>query len=136
MKDPEKFLRKVEKTDTCWIWKGSLFRLGYGRVRREDRIRSAHRVSYELFIGKIPEGLELDHTCRVRNCVNPEHLDPVTHLENMRRAFPVQPDQCPIGHAYDKRNTYINPKGRKVCRKCNNRQTREYRLGKRVRTIK
>lgn len=136
MKDPEKFLRKVDQIQGgCWLWKGSLFRLGYGRVRRNDKIRSAHIVSYELFIGKVPDGLEIDHLCRVRRCVNPQHLQAVTHKENMRRAFPTPPTHCPKGHAYDEKNTYINPMGRKVCRTCTNQHCMEYKQRRKERVL-
>jgi hypothetical protein len=67
--------------DGCWLWTASTDQGGYGKYRRMQ----AHRYAYELFIGDIPPGLEMDHLCRMRECVNPFHVEPVTHAENMRR---------------------------------------------------
>lgn len=84
----EEFERRVDKTDTCWLWKGCLVR-GYGQIgRKKDGklVREyAHRVSYRLYKGRIPEGLVLDHLCKNLICVRPDHLEPVTFLENLRR---------------------------------------------------
>jgi len=69
----------------CWEWAGTRQPSGYGAIYVEGRILRTHRVSYELLVGPIPEGLHLDHLCRNKACFNPEHLEPVTHVENMRR---------------------------------------------------
>lgn len=69
----------------CWIWLGRINGFGYGELKCGERRLKAHRVSYEHHVGPIPEGLDLDHLCRVRPCVNPEHLEPVTRSENIRR---------------------------------------------------
>jgi hypothetical protein len=69
----------------CWKF-NNLDKRGYGLVRFEGRLRQAHRVAYELFVGQIPEGLQLDHLCRQPSCCNPAHLEPVTARENVRRA--------------------------------------------------
>lgn len=75
-----------EPMSGCWLWIGCTNPQGYGQIRIAKRVlRLAHCVSYELHIGPIGDGLELDHLCRVRCCVNPQHLEPVTHLENVRR---------------------------------------------------
>jgi hypothetical protein len=71
--------------DECWIWVGRLNRNGYGRVRTPEGEMMAHRTSYEAHVGPIPDGLLLDHVCRVRCCVRPSHLEPVTHRENTLR---------------------------------------------------
>ena len=71
----------------CWLWRGKRDSNGYGQVRVGDRLQMAHRTVYEQFNGPIPEGKGLDHLCRVRNCVNPDHLEPVSSRENTRRGF-------------------------------------------------
>ena len=82
----ERFMRHVRKTASCWLWTGTKQKNGYGSFGFKGRTVRAHRWSYEFHVGQIPDGLHIDHLCRVRNCVNPEHLEPVTHAENMRRA--------------------------------------------------
>lgn len=78
---------KVDMTDGCWLWTGTVNRQGYGRfcIGGRGNTRLAHRVTYELLVGPVPVGLELDHLCNVRGCVRPDHLEPVTHVENLRR---------------------------------------------------
>ena len=71
----------------CWIWIGSIVGSGYGQIRIDGVNVYAHRFSYEQKHGKIPKGLEMDHICRVRNCVNPDHVEPVTHKENVIRGY-------------------------------------------------
>ena len=80
--------KKVDASGDCWLWTGYITPLGYGTltVRRLGRGFKAHRLVYELLVGPIPVGLELDHLCRNTRCVNPDHLEPVTHAENMRRS--------------------------------------------------
>lgn len=70
----------------CWIWQGAVVHPGYGQMRRDGRRVMAHRFYYEREHGPVPDGLELDHLCRVYACVNPDHLEPVTHAVNMSRA--------------------------------------------------
>ena len=102
-------LIEPEPTSGCWIWLGQ--RDGrYGRVRYSQKYGRhrchAHRVVYELLIGNIPTGKELDHRCRNRYCVNPQHLEPVFHYENIMRGESLQArnarkERCPRGHLYD-----------------------------------
>lgn len=86
-------LDRTVKTDTCWLWPGNLTGDGYGRLKDNGKEVRAHRVVYEALVGSIPEGMHLHHLCRTRNCVNPEHLEPVTNQENTRRAV-EQRDQA------------------------------------------
>lgn len=85
-----KGLRHIEEdrgyVTPCWIWQGACDTQGYGLTSLERRRMQAHRRYYELSVGPIPTGAELDHLCHVRACVRPDHLEPVTHAENMRRA--------------------------------------------------
>ena len=116
----------VMRTDGCWHWIGHL-RSGYGRLMVNGSFISAHRMSYEHFVGPIPDGLEIDHLCRNRSCVNPDHLEPVTRTENIRRgtspaARNAVKSHCPRGHEFSGENLLLrnrkNHVGR-VCRACN-----------------
>ena len=82
-----RLLSKIDRTEECWTWIGKTYRGGYGRISRSGRQIAAHRAVYELLVGPIPEGLVLDHLCRNRRCVRPEHLEPVSLVENLRRGF-------------------------------------------------
>lgn len=123
----DRFMTKVEKTDTCWLWLACLNDAGYGRFGRGGRgegMAQAHRWAYEYFVGPVPDTLVIDHLCRNRRCVNPEHLEPVTRGENVMRGTGLPVDNaakthCPAGHAYDKDNTYLAPAdGARQCRIC------------------
>lgn len=103
----------------CWVWQGHT-RGGYGRIYRNGWLQSAHRWYYEQERGPIPEDTELDHLCRNPACVNPEHVEPVTHLANMQRAAPFRsrPTHCIHGHEFTAENTYIRPDGARTCKEC------------------
>lgn len=127
----ERFWAKVDKTDTCWLWTASTT-FGYGRFREGSRLYRAHRWSYEALVGPIPEGLVIDHLCRVRACVNPDHMEPVTLCENTMRgesfsAKHARATECPQGHPYDETNTYVDSRGRRGCNECRRERSREQR---------
>jgi hypothetical protein len=134
-----RFWRSVEKTDSCWIWKGCVNERGYGQTTSTyGRTVRVHRFAYELLKGAIPVGKELDHLCRVRNCVNPDHLEVVSHRENCLRgtsmvALNVLKRHCPQGHPYDEANTYLSPSrgGQRICRICARLHNARYRERKR-----
>lgn len=122
-----------EPMSGCWLWTGYCYSNGYASVEvSRCRSKLAHRISYELFVGPIPKGLELDHKCRVRCCINPDHLEPVTHAENMRRSpntlssKNIVKTRCIAGHLYDEANTGIWH-GTRRCRICDARRHREKR---------
>lgn len=87
---PERIASKIEVAENgCWVWTASKTNQGYAQVNRQGKTSTAHRVVYELLVSKIPEGLQLDHICRVRHCVCPSHLEPVTQCENILRGVGV-----------------------------------------------
>ena len=135
----------------CWLWTRCR-RDGYGRLDLAGRAHQAHRISYEAFVGTIPAGLEIDHLCCVTNCVNPDHLEPVTGQENLRRravrrglnfgkrrlppkaktgATPVRPGKgprthCKNGHEYSSDNTVIGKRGTRRCVTCHKAELARY----------
>lgn len=123
----ERFLAKVVKVGECWIWQGKHTPAGYGMFRRDGKSQYCHRWSYEHFTGNsIPDGYQVDHLCRTPSCVNPDHLEPVTPEENLRRSNGVSminraKTHCPRGHEYSAENTYFyqhRGAGHRQCRKC------------------
>lgn len=126
----DRFTSKIQKTGTCWLWKGTRLKDGYGQFWASGKHVYAHRFSYEMHVGPILPGVCLDHICRVRNCVNPEHLEPVTIQENIRRGelWKVSGAKvhCPKGHPYNKANTY-QWRNERQCRICICDRAREFR---------
>jgi hypothetical protein len=120
---PKRFTDKFtinEETD-CWEWQASKNVGGYGQFYYCGGPKVAHKVAYELMVGKVPQGLQLDHLCRVRYCCNPRHLEVVTSGENTRRGDNWQRDKthCKHGHEFNNKNTYIRPgTTRRDCKKC------------------
>lgn len=125
-----RFIAKVSVSETgCWLWNGYVDKKGYGVFGVGNRkLSKAHRYSYERFIGKVPDGLFLDHLCRVRNCVNPHHLEPVTNQENVIRGFFARGPRknCKKGHPFTEENTYINPRRVMCCKTCQKVATKSY----------
>ncbi len=109
-------------TYSCWLWRGFINNNGYSYFSYEGKNIRAHRFSYELFEGEIPDTLTVDHLCRVKNCVNPAHLQLTTNRDNVMRGNGVgvinsRKTHCPQGHRYSEENTYVKKHGRE-CRIC------------------
>lgn len=125
-----RFWSKIQRTDYCWEWTGATCR-GYGRARWLDGEWKAHRLSYTLFVGEIPDGLHIDHLCRNPGCVRPDHLEPVSCAENIRRGCTGYIERakisCPAGHRYDDKNTYRPARGGRQCRECHKKAERDRR---------
>ena len=134
MTPEERFWAKVKKTDTCWLWTAYRSRGGYGQFRLNGKTVKAHRFAYELLIGPISEDLTLDHLCRVRSCVYPAHLEPVTRGENVlrgegRSAIHFRQTHCLRGHPFEDQNIYRPPErpGWRECRECKRGRGKDYR---------
>ena len=123
---PESF---VEGMTDCWTWQGFRDRDGYGVFRVGTKTKRAHRVAYEAAMGEIPQcdetgsRIDIDHLCRVRHCVRPDHLEAVTHQENTRRGNTIAArsaavTHCPSGHEYAGQNLLVGRDGKRRCRAC------------------
>lgn len=136
----DNFWKHVKKGSDCWIWKGAKLIKGYGQFslgKRGKRIL-AHRYSYILHNGRIPEGLEVRHTCDNPSCVRPDHLVVSSHLDNMKDMVKKgrqasgrghrlgSKTQCPRGHPYFGKNLYIAPDGERGCRACRKENRRKF----------
>lgn len=131
----DRFWPKVDKNGAggCWLWTAGLDRHGYGRLGVARGLPSvrAHRLAYEMLVSPIPEGMQLDHLCRNRACVNPAHLEPVPQRENIRRGegpsgLNAQKTHCVHGHEFSEDNTRRDKKGNRTCRTCKRAGDREY----------
>lgn len=121
----QKFWSKALIGDGCWEWQAARYSNGYGKFAYGGRGRLAHVVAYEWLVGPVPEGMELDHVCRNRACIKPapEHLEPVTHRENVRRGMGwsgrhARQTHCVNGHEFSPENTSIRPNGSRNCMAC------------------
>lgn len=138
MNDVDRLLSKTWRNPAtgCWEWVAALRGVkGYGSFTLNGRSTQAHRASYTLLVGPIPDGAVLDHLCRNRKCVNPEHLEPVTDRENILRgdgvaAHNAQKTSCKNGHAFTPENTLTHKSGR-GCRQCGRDRSRAYMARKR-----
>lgn len=127
---PTKFSAQLVVDESgCWRWTGPRTRKGYGiGYIPGTPERPVHRITYHLLVGPIPQGMEVDHLCRVTDCCNPSHLEAVTPQENRRRALnaPERRTHCPQGHPYAGANLYTYADGRRACRACLREAGRRY----------
>ena len=130
----DRVLSRVVVVENCWHWVGAYSPNGYGAMHvGGGKMRTAHRASYEAFVGPVPSGLVLDHSCRVRGCVNPFHLRPVTTRENLLlgegfASTNAAKRACPKGHEYSKENTMVLSSGSRRCRECDRAAKRTERV--------
>lgn len=126
VKEGGRFLSKVgicfDDKEKCWEWLASLDKDGYGQFRHGKRMVKAHRMSYELFVGAIPMGMEIDHLCQNKKCVKPSHLQAVDHRTNMARSRSFsgvnsRKTHCVNGHEFSEDNTYLW-NGWRSCKQC------------------
>jgi hypothetical protein len=121
---PDRIWARLRHTpDGCWEWTAHLNYKGYGKVSLHGACKSVHRVMYQLLVGPIPDGLDLDHLCRNRACGNPDHLEPVPKRTNILRgqglaAKNARKTHCKHGHEFTTENTRITPIGHRECRTC------------------
>lgn len=118
----QRFWAKVDKNQVgtgCWEWTAYVNACGYGMFKTPERVHLAHRIAHAWLRGGIPDGVEADHLCRNRRCVNPSHVELVPHAENVRRSLrhmrPVT--HCKHGHEFTEANTYRN-NGKRACKAC------------------
>lgn len=131
-----RFWAKVKLDGDCWAWQAGMVK-GYGHFTQggKPKMMLAHRWSYEAMVTEVPDGLELDHLCRNKACVNPDHLEPVTHAVNIERnpnavnKRGAQITHCPQGHEYNEANTRWYRGGRN-CRPCGRLHTANHRARK------
>lgn len=133
----ERFWSKVDKDGPggCWVWMAGRSAQGYGRFWIDGDTRAAYRVAYEVLVGPVPDGLQLDHLCRNRACVNPGHLEPVTVVTNVMRGVSFAAENarktaCLRGHEFTAENTYIDRRGRRLCRECQRARQRAWQIRK------
>lgn len=124
-KTKKKLLTKITKNGECWQWFGNKDRHSYGKIWIKGKLKTAHRVSYEIFVGEIKEGMAIDHICRNRSCINPKHLRQLTWAQNAMASDGICPTfkkrtHCKNGHPFSGSNLviYKNQPNARKCRTC------------------
>lgn len=120
----------IVQPDGCWVWRGAAQPTGYGQLWNGKRPEQAHRLSYKMFCGPVPDGVEVDHVCRVRDCVNPKHLRLLPHRDNVLAgntgpARNAAKTHCDYGHELSGRNLRFAVNGSRQCRACDRRRAQE-----------
>ena len=129
----ERFWEKVDKTDTCWLWTAALGVGGYGEFRVTATLQGkAHRWAWENLVGPIPEGLTIDHLCKIRRCVNPAHMELVTSAENALRGSGPPAENARKTHCKNGHPLTESTNGRRLCRVCRNEGIRVWSRAKRA----
>jgi hypothetical protein len=125
---PERIQSKIipEPNSGCWLWLGYVNHKGYGHTWNGLKVERAHRVVYRLLVGNIPDDRELDHKCRVRCCVNPAHMEAVTHQVNIDRSYKPTKTHCKHNHPLSGDNLSIDARGQRVCRECHRQRCRSH----------
>lgn len=131
---PVRFWEKVSKGDGCWVWTGYIGENGYGRFSVGGRLVNSHRWAYEEAHGPVDPLLVIDHLCRVRECVNPAHLEPVTQQENAARGQRAEgrDKACRNGHPRTPENVHVRQDGSRYCSECKRQRDRRYYHERRV----
>lgn len=135
-----RFWRMVDKSGECWEWVGGVSKAGYGLFKESRQVptSSAHRYALKLAGVAIPSGMEVDHLCRNKRCVNPAHLEAVTHSENNRRAHAARPPRSSCAHGHLLTPDNLKPRSDRGyrCVECQRKAGREYAQRKRQQTTK
>ena len=133
---PERFWDKVapDPNSGCWLWTANVSHNGYGEIKRYTQMVRAHRWAYSVLVKPVPPDFVVDHLCRTRCCVNPDHLEAVSIKENLMRGWTraaenVKKTHCPQGHPYDDKNTFVN-NGRRHCRTCSANRNKQWYYNK------
>ncbi len=147
---PKRFWSKIKTSNIhsyngtpCLEWTAFIDPNGYGKFKLNGKTKRAHRLSYEESKGKIPDGLVMNHICRTRHCVNPDHLEAITQQENCQKGIAGfvgglkqrLKTHCPHGHPYSKENTYVYPNGSRECRICKRIKSRQWEQHKKLEKV-
>ncbi len=123
IKQLNSFEKNIDIMEECWLWIGNKLKTGYGYFWHNGKTEMSHRVSYEHWNGNIPDGTEIHHKCHNRSCVNPQHLEVLTHRENLMESetvstINIRKIHCLNGHKFTPDNTYTRKSGGRECKAC------------------